>query len=92
MLFWLLYPNWGATLYGEVRGAGDFRKVLIGMLGGIWVATFLAIVFVLLSAKTFGWDFFQATNVNYLDPVYAVEGRRLGHPDLELPGDAWRRS
>ena len=74
MLFWLLYPNWGATLYGEVRGAGDFRKVLIGMLGGIWVATFLAIVFVLLSAKTFGWDFFQATNVNYLDPVYAVEG------------------
>jgi amino acid transporter len=74
MLFWLLYPNWGATLYGEVRGAGDFRKVLVGMLGGIWVATFLAIVFVLLSAKTFGWDFFQATNVNYLDPVYAVEG------------------
>ena len=74
MLFWLLYPNWGATLYGEVRGAGDFRKVLVGMLGGIWVATFLAVVFVLLSAKTFGWDFFQATNVNYLDPVYAVEG------------------
>jgi amino acid transporter len=74
MLFWLLYPNWGATLYGEVRGAGDFRKVLIGMLGGTWVATFLAIVFVLLSAKTFGWDFFQATNVNYLDPVYLVEG------------------
>jgi amino acid transporter len=74
MLFWLLYPNWGATLYGEVRGAGDFRKVLIGMLGGTWVATLLAIVFVLLSAKTFGWDFFQATNVNYLDPVYLVEG------------------
>src|SRR5262245_29792694 len=74
MLFWLLYPNWGATLYGEVRGAGDFRKVLIGMLGGTWVATFLAIVFVLLSAKTFGWIFFQATNTNWLDPVYAVEG------------------
>jgi amino acid transporter len=74
MLFWLLYPNWGATLYGEVRGAGDFRKVLIGMLGGIWVATFLAIVFVLAAANTFGWVFFQATNTNWLDPVYAVEG------------------
>ena len=37
MLFLLLYPNWGATLYGEVRGAGDFRKVLNGMLGGLWV-------------------------------------------------------
>ena len=74
MLFWLLYPNWGATLYGEVRGAGDFRKVLNGMLGGIWVATILAIVFILLAAKTFGWVFFQATNVNFLDLFYAVEG------------------
>ena len=37
MLFWILYPNWGSTLYGEVRGSGDFRKVLRGMLGGIWV-------------------------------------------------------
>jgi amino acid transporter len=72
MMFWILYPNWGATLYGEVRGAGDFRKVLNGMLGGIWVTTILAIVFVLLAAKTFGWVFFQAANVNYLDPVYAV--------------------
>jgi basic amino acid/polyamine antiporter, APA family len=72
MMFWILYPNWGATLYGEVRGAGDFRKVLNGMLGGIWVTTILAVVFVLLAAKTFGWVFFQAANVNYLDPVYAV--------------------
>jgi len=74
MMFWILYPNWGATLYGEVRGAGDFRKVLTGMLGGIWVTTILAVVFVLLAANTFGWIFFQAANVNYLDPVYAVEG------------------
>lgn len=74
MMFWILYPNWGATLYGEVRGAGDFRKVLNGMLGGIWVTTILAVVFVLLAAKTFGWVFFQAANVNYLDPVYSVEG------------------
>ena len=22
MLFWILYPNWGSTLYGEVRGLG----------------------------------------------------------------------
>lgn len=74
MMFWILYPNWGATLYGEVRGAGDFRKVLRGMLGGIWVTAILAVVFILLAAKTFGWEFFQATNVNFLDPLYAVEG------------------
>ncbi|NJD29148.1 MAG: amino acid permease [Chloroflexi bacterium] len=81
MLFWILYPNWGATLYGEVRGAGDFRKVLNGMLGGIWVTTILAVIFILLAAKTFGWQFFQATNVNFLDPLYAVEGA----PDLVIP-------
>jgi basic amino acid/polyamine antiporter, APA family len=74
MMFWILYPNWGATLYGEVRGSSDFRKVLRGMLGGIWVTTILAVVFILLAAKTFGWEFFQATNVNFLDPLYAVEG------------------
>ena len=54
MMFWILYPNWGATLYGEVRGAGDFRKVLNGMLGGLWVTIILAIGFVLLASKTFG--------------------------------------
>ena len=42
MMFWILYPNWGSTLYGEVRGSGDFRKVLDGMLGGLWVTVALA--------------------------------------------------
>ena len=70
MMFWILYPNWGATLYGEVRGAGDFRKVLNGMLGGLWVTIVLAFVFVLLAAKTFGWDFFNAANVNFIDYAY----------------------
>ena len=72
MLFFLLYPNWGATLYGEVRGAGDFRKVLNGMLGGLWATVGLAIVFVLLAAKTFGWTFFNASNVTYVNYAYAV--------------------
>jgi amino acid transporter len=81
MMFWILYPNWGATLYGEVRGAGDFRKVLTGMLGGIWVTAILAVVFILLAAKTFGWVFFQSTNVNFLDPLYSVEGA----PALVIP-------
>jgi amino acid transporter len=70
MLFWILYPNWGSTLYGEVRGSGDFRKVLRGMLGGIWVTAILAVIFVLLAAKTFGWLFFNATNVNFINWFY----------------------
>ena len=70
MLFFLLYPNWGATLYGEVRGAGDFRKVLNGMLGGLWVTAGLAVVFLLLAAKTFGWTFFNSTNVTFVNWAY----------------------
>jgi amino acid transporter len=81
MLFWILYPNWGATLYGEVRGAGDFRKVLTGMLGGTWIAAILAIVFVLLAAKTFGWVFFQSANANFMDVYFGVEGA----PDQVVP-------
>ena len=27
LCFWILWPNWGATLYGEVRGASDFKRV-----------------------------------------------------------------
>lgn len=70
MFFWILYPNWGSTLYGEVRGSGDFNKVLRGMLGGIWVTAVLAIAFVLLAAKTFGWLFFNATNANFINWFY----------------------
>jgi len=70
MIFWILYPNWGSTLYGEVRGSGDFNKVLRGMLGGIWVTAVLAILFILLAARTFGWDFFTATNVNFINYFY----------------------
>ena len=70
MLFWILYPNWGSTLYGEVRGSGDFAKVLRGMLGGIWVTAVLAVAFVLLAARTFGWDFFTATNANFINWFY----------------------
>ncbi len=74
MMFWILYPNWGSTLYGEVRGSGDFRKVLRGMLGGIWVTAVLAIAFVVLAAKTFGWLFFNATNVNFINYFYGYTG------------------
>src|SRR5689334_4134153 len=70
MLFFLLYPNWGSTLYGEVRGAGDFRKVMNGMLGGLWATAGLAVVFVFLAAKTFGWEFFNASNATYVNYAY----------------------
>ncbi len=86
MLFFLLYPNWGATLYGEVRGAGDFRKVLNGMLGGLWVTVGLAIVFIFLAAKTFGWTFFNASNGTYVNWAYAYVTDTPAVPIWGFPG------
>ena len=66
MMFFILWPNWGATLYGEIRGASDFRRVLTGMFGGLWITVLLAVVFLLLIDKTFGWAFYQNSNqINY---------------------------
>jgi basic amino acid/polyamine antiporter, APA family len=65
IVFFNLWSNWGATLYGEVRGASDFRKN-IGAMGGALVATtILAAISLLLFAKTFGWDFYNAANNGY---------------------------
>lgn len=70
LCFWILYPNWGATLYGEVRGASDFRGVLRGMMSGLWVTVIIAVVFLFLVERTFGWQFFNAANANYWDQIY----------------------
>jgi amino acid transporter len=67
MMFFILWPNWGATLYGEIRGASDVRRVFSGMFGGLWITVTLTIVFLLLAAKTFGWAFYQDSNqLNFL--------------------------
>src|SRR4051794_36991080 len=86
MLFFLLYPNWGSTLYGEVRGAGDFRKVMNGMLGGLWITAGLAVVFVLLAAKTFGWTFFNASNATYVNYAYGYVTDAPAVPIWGFPG------
>jgi amino acid transporter len=65
MMFFILWPNWGATLYGEIRGASDFRRVFTGMFVGLWITVILTVIFLLLMAKTVGWGFYQ--NLNSLD-------------------------
>ncbi len=64
-MFFLLWPNWGTTLYGEVRGASDFKRVFAGMFFGLWLTVAFTIIFFLLMAKTVGWGFYQ--NLNSLD-------------------------
>jgi len=65
MMFFLLWPNWGSTLYGEIRGASDFKRVFTGMFTGLWITVALTVVFLLLVDKTIGWSFYQ--NLNTLD-------------------------
>jgi APA family basic amino acid/polyamine antiporter len=65
MMFFILWPNWGTTLYGEVRGASDFKRVFAGMFIGLWLTVAFTVIALLLIAKTFGWGFYQ--NLNSLD-------------------------
>jgi APA family basic amino acid/polyamine antiporter len=65
MMFFILWPNWGSTLYGEIRGASDFRRVFTGMFSGLWITVLLTVIFLLLVDKTIGWGFYQ--NLNSLD-------------------------
>src|SRR5438132_10980663 len=65
LAFYLLWPVWGATLYGEVRGAKEYRKVFNAMFWGLWVTVALVAVVILLIVKTIGWDFYNAANGAY---------------------------
>ncbi len=71
MAFWLLWPVWGATLYGEVRGAKDFRKNIYQMGGGLLAAVAIVLVFLGLVTKTMGWNFFEASANGYMGVLYA---------------------
>ena len=74
LAFYLLWPNWGATLYGEVRGAKDLRKPFWSMFWGLWVTVGLVVLVMVLIVKTMGWDFYQSANAAYWNSYYAVSG------------------
>jgi basic amino acid/polyamine antiporter, APA family len=62
MAFFNLWSNWGATLYGEVRGAADFRQNIYAMAGALLATSLAAVALFLLFSKTFGWDWYNAAN------------------------------
>src|SRR5258707_9837912 len=70
LMFYLLWPNWGTTLYGEVRGASDFKRVFSGMFFGLWTTVLLSVVLLVLFAKTFGFNFYQDVNILWADNLY----------------------
>ncbi len=70
MMFYILWPNWGSTLYGEIRGANDFKRVFTGMFSGLWITVALSAIFLLVVAKTFGNDFYNNANALYWSAYY----------------------
>jgi basic amino acid/polyamine antiporter, APA family len=70
MMFYLLWPNWGSTLYGEIRGASDFRRVFAGMFGGLWITVILSVLFLVLVNKTMGQGFYNDTGALYWSAYY----------------------
>ncbi|HEX2235930.1 MAG TPA: APC family permease [Actinomycetota bacterium] len=71
IVFFNLWSNWGATLYGEVRGASDFRKNVYAMGGALLATSLVAVILLALFAKTFGWDFYYAANNQYWGTIFA---------------------
>jgi basic amino acid/polyamine antiporter, APA family len=82
IVFFNLWPNWGATLYGEVKGADDFKRNMWGMGGALIVTTILAVIFFLLINKTINWDFYTKANGAYWN-------YRWGYTDQAPPLNFW---
>jgi amino acid transporter len=78
LFFFNLWSNWGATLYGEVRGASDFRKNLYAMGGALMMTTIAAVILLLLFAKTFGWSWYNGANNAWWSGTGAI-------PDFPYP-------
>src|SRR5213594_4628572 len=74
LAFYMLWPNWGATLYGEVRGAKDVRKPFWSMFWGLWVTVGLVALVVVLTVKTIGWQFYNEANAAYWSGTAPVGG------------------
>jgi amino acid transporter len=63
--FFFLWPIWGASLYGEVRGANDFHRNVKALTASVLFTAGIALVLFLVLAKTVGWEFYNAANYLY---------------------------
>jgi amino acid transporter len=82
VVFFNLWPNWGATLYGEVRGATDFKRNFRGMASALIFTTILAIALLLLISRTFTWDFYVKANAAWWNYTW-------GYTDQAPPLPVW---
>ena len=86
--FFNLYPVWGATLYGEVRGSNDLKRNLKALTASLVFTTILAVLGFVLFAKAFGWNFWNSANYVYWGTIYAYNPSTpaLPFPIFPSPG------
>ncbi|MFB6183354.1 MAG: APC family permease [Haloarculaceae archaeon] len=65
LLFWIMWTVWGSTLFGEVREAGEFRKMFGVFEAALIGAGVFAIVLWPIFDGAVGYNFYQALNYNY---------------------------
>jgi amino acid transporter len=65
LLFWIMWTVWGSTLFGEVREAGEFKKMFGVFEGALIAAGVLAMLLWPLFDSAVGYTFYQALNYNY---------------------------
>ena len=85
LVFFNLWPNWGATLYGEVRGATDFRRNIIGMGSALLVTTLLGILLVYGIGRTIGWDFYVQSNAAWWNYAWGFTTEAPAYPVWPYP-------
>jgi len=88
IVFFNLYPVWGATLYGEVRGSNDFKRNVKALTTSLVFTSILAIVGFFLFANAFGWNFYNSANYVYWGTIYAYNPSTpaLPFPIFPSPG------
>ena len=87
LVFFNLWPNWGATLYGEVRGATDFKRNILGMGTALGVTTLLGILLLYGISRTIGWDFYVQASGAWWCKTWETLGpdNQLLCPEVALP-------
>jgi amino acid transporter len=65
LAFFNLWPNCGASLAGEVRGAHLFGKNLAIMAGALLLTTALAVLLLFAVDHALGWKFYMNANAAY---------------------------
>jgi amino acid transporter len=63
--YFLLYPNWGATLYGEVKGADDFKRNFNGMAIAVIATVGLLVLLCMAIDHAMTWKFFVQASAAY---------------------------